>query len=117
MLFAVFGFGLVVSHYALAYIVIAFLVLAWMASYVRKSKPLASMNMIIFFIVLTFSWYIYVSSAQSFNVLVMSVRDIGSNFINDFFDPQSRGESVLANTGVGVVSSFYHTIEDTCTMS
>lgn len=110
VLFAIFGGGLVLSHYALSYIflltaVFAFLVLALM-EYSRTGRfsiyqiriPLA---LVMIFSTTVFSWYIYVNSSAAFDLLGNEARTIASN-LGQFFNPASRGTALV---GLGIVET------------
>jgi uncharacterized membrane protein len=102
ILFIILGAGLVLSHYALAYIflitfVIAFLILAIMDY--RKTGRFLTRNtripatLVLILLTVTFSWYIYVNSSTTFNLLTQEVTTVTSN-LNQFFNPASRGTAL-----------------------
>jgi uncharacterized membrane protein len=109
--FAVFGFGLIVSHYAMAYIFLAFALGMWLVSALRKRKGCLTLPMIVLLAVMTFVWYVYVSSAASFEGLVNMGSYVSNSFVSDFFNPASRGSSVMEATGLGGgLGTFWHGI-------
>ena len=110
MFFSVFSFGLVVSHYAMAYIFFAFIFAVWLFGFLRRRKTIVTAGMVVLFAVLAFSWFIYVSSASTFNELLQAASTVRDNFITDFFNPQSRGSQVLTAVGASGINSFWHIV-------
>lgn len=103
--FTVFSFALVTSHYALATI---FLILISFASILltvlkRPSKKL-TLTMVVLFFVVMFTWYIYTSGSATFNSILERINYVNSQ-LGDFFNPASRGQTVL--TGLGMTESPY----------
>jgi uncharacterized membrane protein len=110
-LFLTFSFGLIVSHYSLAYIFLGSIIVVWLISFWKKRTSQVTLAMILIFAVLTFAWFINVSSGSSFNNFVNAVNNIRANFFSDFFNPQSRSGEVLQAVGVSAaVPTFWHTI-------
>jgi uncharacterized membrane protein len=110
VLFAVFSFGLIVSHYALAYIFFGLLIVVWLISFLRKRRSNVTTAMVIFFGVLAFSWFIYLSSASTFNHFLNAVERVRNGFFIDFLNPQSRGSQVLQAVGAAGIGTLWHTI-------
>ena len=110
LLFTVFSFGLVVSHYAMAYVFLAFIFVVWLVGFLRKRKTIVTAGMVALFAILTFAWFIYVSSASTFNELLRAVSTVRDNFVSDFFNPQSRGTQVLEGLGVSGINTFWHIV-------
>ncbi|MDR1992019.1 MAG: DUF2206 domain-containing protein [Nitrososphaerota archaeon] len=102
--FALFSFGLIFSHYALAEIFLFLIVSAWVISalYMRRPGFNLQLSFVVFFFVAMFLWYIYVSDGVVFNSFMSFASNIGAQF-GDFFNPASRGQAVL--TGLGLASS------------
>jgi uncharacterized membrane protein len=102
--FALFSFGLIFSHYALAEIFLFFIFAAWAVStfYIKRPSFNLQLSFVIFFFVAMFLWYIYVSGAVVFNSFVSFTGYISAQF-GDFFNPASRGQAVL--TGLGLATS------------
>ncbi|MCW4000968.1 MAG: DUF2206 domain-containing protein [Candidatus Bathyarchaeota archaeon] len=109
--FAVFGFGLIFSHYALAEIFLFLIVAAWAASvlYLKKPSFNLQLSMIVFFFVAMFLWYIYTSGSVVFDSF-MSFTGYISAQLGDFFNPASRGQAVLTGLGLTQAPSFLNTI-------
>ncbi len=117
ILFVIFSFALVASHYALSYIFIFimlffFLTLTFMKYYksgmlfTNESRTLLSLTMI--YLVIAFSWGIYVNASEAFNLLLDSINTVIRN-INEFFNPQSRG-TALKGLGVVETPTIFHRI-------
>ncbi|MCW4047995.1 MAG: DUF2206 domain-containing protein [Candidatus Bathyarchaeota archaeon] len=110
ILFSMFSFGLIVSHYALAYIFFGFISIVWIISYLRRCRSNVTAGMVILFGVLAFSWFIYVSSAATFAHFINALDSVRSGLFTEFFNPQSRSSQVLQAVGVSGISTFWHTI-------
>jgi len=109
--FVIFSFGLIVSHYAMSYIFLAFIIVLWLFSFVRKRRCAVTVSMIVLFSIMAFAWYIYISSAVTFNELLNMIDYIRENFVSDFLNPQSRGSQVLQGTGLmETVGTFWHSV-------
>jgi len=138
VLFIVCSFGLVVSHYGLAYIFTVVLVLAWIIlaivaaragrqkrvtrnyylrfqnkSTITKFKDYVgrvsfsishsklSLDLVLIYLTVLFSWYIFVNQAAGFNLLSQKYSLVASSF-GQFFNPASRGAAL---EGLGVVAT------------
>jgi uncharacterized membrane protein len=113
VLLVVFGAGLVISHYALAYIslltiLISFLILVLLEYKRSGMSPLSSnhqrrisLAFVLIFLTITFSWYIFVNLSETFNLLRQEVNTVTNN-IHQFFNLESRGTALQ---GLGVVES------------
>ena len=107
--FVAFSFGLVVSHYALSYLFLGFIFAVWLFTYVKRRHAMTvTLTMVAVFAAVTFVWYIYVSSAATFNDFVRMVDHIRSSFVSDFVNPQSRGAQVLEGTGLQGLETLWH---------
>lgn len=110
LLFAVLSFGLVVSHYAIAYVFLGLIFMAWLVGFLRKRKTIVTSGMVELFATLTFAWFIYTSGASTFNDLLQAANNVSSSFVSDFFNPQSRGTQVLEGIGASGINTFWHII-------
>ena len=97
ILLILFGFSLIVSHYALSYIFIFCLVMSWiMMSLFNKSrikdfndkKPFSSIYVLIF-IVLTITWYMYISGSSAFDTIINIGSIIIGNIFTEFLNPNT----------------------------
>ena len=100
--FTTFSLGLVVSHYGLAEIFLFFFLAASAYLIVTKRHTRKiTVPMVILFSVIMFSWYLYTSNATVFESFV-SFGDNVAQQLNQFLNPESRGETVL--TGLGLTN-------------
>jgi uncharacterized membrane protein len=98
--FMVFSFALVTSHYALAEIFL-FLISFVLISLIVLKRPSRNItvSMVVFFFAVMFTWYIYTSGSTVFD----SFLEFGDHVyrqLGDFFDPASRGQTVLRGLGM-----------------
>jgi uncharacterized membrane protein len=108
VLFIIFGAGLVLSHYGLAYIFLltilfAFLILILM-DYTKKghfSTSKMPLSLVLIFSTIAFLWYIFANSSATFNLLTKEVNTVTSS-LSQFFNPASRGTALQ---GLGVVQT------------
>jgi uncharacterized membrane protein len=109
--FAILSFGLIFSHYALAEIFLFLIFAAWATSVVYLKRPSFNLqlSMIIFFFVAMFVWYIYTSGAVVFQSFMTFTSYISAQ-LGDFFNPASRGATVLAGLGLTESPSLLNTV-------
>lgn len=110
LLFTVFGFGLVVSHYAMAYIFLGLIFAVWLVGFLRRRKTIVAGGMVLLFAILTFAWFVYVSQASTFSALVQAANTVSSNFVSNFLNPQSRGAQTLEAVGASGINTFWHNL-------
>ena len=119
LLFIVFGISLVISHYGLSYIYMFCLIAAWLililidnpemqrlgtnfqSKFGRAREKLARnpislkvdrtirSTFVLFFITFALSWYMYVSSSSTFNVVVEISNHIANSIFTDFLNPEA----------------------------
>jgi len=101
--FIVFAFGLVTSHYGLSEIFLFFISMVFVSFFIikRPSRNITASMIVLFFVVM-FSWYIYTSSSAVF-INILEFGEYVYNQLGEFFNPASRGETVLR--GLGLESS------------
>ncbi len=116
-LFLAFSFGLVVSHYSMSYIFLAFIFLVWILPKIanlithrgqRNSR--ITLSAIVVFFTLTFAWYIYTSSAAPFDAVVGVAGQVYDDLLVDFLNPSARTPTVLRGLGASEAVSFGHQI-------
>jgi len=107
--FTIFGVGLVTSHYALAEIFLIFISFVWI-SLVAMKRPSRNITVtiVVFFLVAMFSWYLYTSNAAVFDSLV-SFGNYVRDQLDQFFDPASRGQTVLRGLGLESPPTIWNT--------
>ena len=100
LLFIVFSFSLIVSHYALA-LIFFFLLFVIMFSRFASKKPSRNINLylVLLFLALMVSWYLFTSSSAIMTSYALTVNRIISA-LGDFFLPTSRSEGVLMGIGL-----------------
>jgi uncharacterized membrane protein len=106
ILFVIFGFCLIVSHYSIAIIFTFFISLMWLLGYFTK-KPLRNLSssMVVIFLVLMFSWFAFTVTSATMTSISADSRRIINGFVSDFFSPASRGATTLQGIGLAPTSS------------
>jgi len=100
LLFVIFSFALVVSHYALAEIFLFFITATFILLIVLKRPGRnLTVSMILLFFVIMFSWYIYTSDSATFDSF-LSFGSYISSQLGEFLNPASRGQTVLRGLGM-----------------
>lgn len=97
--FVIFSIALVISHYALAEVFLALLVITAALTLLLKKRSTGKITMIAFFLVIMFAWYVYTSNATVFE----STLSFGNNLIaqlNEFFNISARESTVLRALGL-----------------
>ncbi|ODV48848.1 putative membrane protein [Methanohalophilus euhalobius] len=94
ILFIIFSFSLIISHYGLSYIFMISLVIVWVLLYLVQYKNKntiknISLTFILLYVVFAISWYMYVTKSSAFNVVVLLGKQILSSFITDFLKPET----------------------------
>jgi len=110
MCFMIFSFGLVTSHYALAEIFLLFISVTVVSLIVlkRPSKKI-TVSMVVFFFAVMFTWYIYTSGSATFNSFLEFGNTVYGH-LGDFFNPASRGQTVLTGLGLAESPSIWNTV-------
>lgn len=106
--FAIFGAGLVLSHYSMSYLFAIFILFVWLSSGLLKKirkirqdkRRLVSINLILIYLVMLFAWYIYISNSGAFDIAVEDVDRVYRRTSTEFFNPESRGRTVLRGLGL-----------------
>jgi uncharacterized membrane protein len=105
ILFMIFGFCLIVSHYSLAIIFAFFVTLIWLLGYfAKRTNSHISLSMVVFFLALMFSWFLYTASSATMISVSGKLSWIIGGF-SDFFNPTLRGTTVLVGIGASVAPS------------
>lgn len=112
ILLIIYGFSIVVSHYAISYIFLGCLIFSYLATFLFNNfviKGIKSINkfeniyniksidmdkaikssFIIWFAILAFSWYIYNSSSSVFITILQVGSHISGNLFTDFLNPKA----------------------------
>jgi uncharacterized membrane protein len=100
ILFILFGASLVVSHYSLSYIFMAFLIISVIILYLLKErKSQITIYSVILFGVICLSWYIFISSSAPFTSIVDIGKQIYQGVMKDFLNLFNR-EPLSVFTGI-----------------
>ena len=106
--FTVLGTGLVMSHYAIAIIFALFLSLTLIfLEIVKNQRSDISASMVLIFLVIMFSWYIFISGGAAFSNLLSYGNYVYAQ-LGQFFNIASRGETVLRGLGLGSAPSIWN---------
>jgi uncharacterized membrane protein len=110
MCFMIFSFALITSHYALAEIFLFFISVTVISLIVlkRPSRKI-TVSMVVFFFAVMFTWYIYTSGSATFNSFLEFGNTVYGH-LGDFFNPASRGQTVLTGLGVAESPSIWNTV-------
>jgi uncharacterized membrane protein len=108
--FLIFGFALVVSHYALAEIFL-FLISFVLISLIIMKKPSRNitLTMVLCFFAIMFSWYLYTSSSTVFDAFSNFGEYVYSQ-LGEFFNPAARGQTVLRGLGMEAPPTIWNMI-------
>ena len=110
ILFVIFGFCLIVSHYSISLIFAFFISLVLLLGYfTKKPSRHLSLSMVVLFLVLMFSWYAITSSSAIITSIAQNLNTIFSGFSN-FFNPASRGTTVLQGLGLAASPTPLNTV-------
>jgi len=90
VLFLIFSFGVVVSHYSTSYIYLLFVAFTFILSYTRaRNGGVLTKEVVLFVFAMTFSWYIYISNS-AFLGLTDAIRNMITSFSSDLFSTSAR---------------------------
>lgn len=95
ILLIILGAGLIVSHYALAYLFIFMVFLSFLILRKWRSRDVLNAYLVLLLFSMTFGWYVYVSDAPLLKVADDIIR-VKNNFISDVASPMARSEKVAA---------------------
>ena len=113
MCFAIFSFALITSHYGLAEIFLFFISIVSISLIIlKRSSKNITVGMVIFFFVMAFIWYIYTSNASVFESII-EYGDYVYNQLGNFFNPTSRGQTVLQGLGMESPPTIWNAVSRT----
>lgn len=109
LLFMIFSFALITSHYGLAEIFLFFLfsLLLFQILFKLPSQSV-TVSMVVFFFVMMFAWYIFTSKTATFASILEFLNYVFSQ-LGDFFNIASRGPTVLTGLGMAESPSIWNT--------
>jgi len=97
VLFLIFAAAIILSHYALAFLFLFFIVSLHVLSTIRPFSQqkivrghFLSTGLVLLQIALTFSWFIYVSDSP-LNQMIDSFQHMITSFVTDLFSTEARG--------------------------
>ena len=93
ILLIILGAGLIVSHYALAYLYVFLIILSFVVLRKWRSKDVLSASLVLLLFSMTFGWYVYVSDAPLLKVSE-DIKRISNNFMTDIYRPEARSSQV-----------------------
>jgi uncharacterized membrane protein len=108
ILFIVFAGALVVSHYSKSYIFMFILISIWAISFIFKKSAKVTLNMTLIFACMAFVWYIFTLQAVTFEALLRTADNIYRNLTSEFFNPESRGPTVMTALGLIGPPTYLH---------
>lgn len=101
VLVIMFGAGLAVSSYSLAFLSVILIVFVYVAMRIAgKRDALMNLPLVLYIVGITFAWYMYVATPP-LNSLTDALHNVASRLTADFFNPQNRvdpGMAVLSPT-------------------
>lgn len=89
VLFLIFSFGVVISHYSTSYIYLLFIAFAFVLSYKYGNGGVLTTGVVLFLFAITFSWYLYISNSAFLN-LTSAIGNMIRFFGRDLFNPSAR---------------------------
>jgi uncharacterized membrane protein len=106
ILFGIFSFGVIVSHYSIAILCAFLLLLIWLLGPQFTKKPIMhlSLSMVAVFFAFMFSWYTFISSSAVYTSIITQLSTV-LNGLGSFFNPASRGTTVLEGLGLTAAPS------------
>jgi uncharacterized membrane protein len=110
VLFVMFSFGLVVSHYAISEIFLVFIIAVFTSSIIFKTiNKRITFFYVISFAVIMLSWYIFAPGSAVINAIVGDSNYVISEF-GSFLNPASRGQTVLLAVGIGSSPTIWNSV-------
>ncbi|MDI6896906.1 DUF2206 domain-containing protein [Methanocella conradii] len=111
LLFIIFSFSVVVSHYGLTYIFIASLIIVWVMLRLGKAIRLKglsdaglnrrlSLALIIPLVTFCLAWYVFTASGNAFNTILVLLATMISNVKQGFLNPEMvQGMALIIEGG------------------
>lgn len=104
--------SIVVSHYALTYISLFLIILASILLYiVREKSTLFKLSTMVFAVIMTLSWYIYISLSTTLGTIVHIGQRISIAISDELFSPGAIDPNVDKALGIGLFDNpFLHVL-------
>jgi uncharacterized membrane protein len=95
IMFIIFGAALIVSHYALTYIYLLYIVFVFLLSYRHgKKRGILGSLVVLFVIIFTFSWYTFASISPTLT-LASNIDNMIQSIFTELFSPAARSSTVF----------------------
>lgn len=108
--YTILSAGLIMSHYAIAVIFVFFIFLTYVfLAITKRSGSKIRIGMVLIFLVMMFSWYIFISGSAAFDNL-LSYGNYVYGQLGQFFNISSRGETVLVGLGIESAPTIWNLI-------
>ena len=104
--------SMVVSHYATTYIALFFMILVTILLFIfRERVTSVKLSTTVFAVVLTVSWYIYISLSKTFEAIVNIGQRISIALGDELFSPHAIDPTVRKALGSGLLDQpFWHAL-------
>lgn len=95
MLYIIFSFSIIVSHYGISYIFMVLLIFVWSLFYLftkyrsKEIKGDINSKFVLLYVILTLAWYMYISNSSALSTIVHIGSQISDSVYSDFLDPVS----------------------------
>lgn len=109
-LFIIFSASMIVSHYGTSYIFMILLPIVFLLSLLFREVKTTTVTYILLYLVMLFSWYIYVSNAVTFEAVVRIGGHIYDSIYTDFFAENTRDLTLLHWLGFAPARSIWREI-------
>ncbi len=110
ILFTVFSFALITSHYAIAEIFLFFIISAFIALIIlKRPNKHITLGLITIFAVLMFTWYIYTTGASVFTSFI-EFGDYVYRQLGDLFNLGAREQTILRGLGLEAAPTIWNWI-------
>ena len=118
LLSIIFCFSLVVSHYAISYLYILYLISVWLTLGLTKKLPSSkkrtiTSSYVLLFITFTLIWSIYTSSGTSLQAIMDIGYIIANSIFKEFLNPeavQGLGLLLSVSSPIRIVHKIFHVI-------
>ena len=94
IMFMIFSAALIISHYALAYIYLAYIAFIFILSYRHGKRKVLGSLIVLFVIIITFSWYTFASISPSLT-LARNIDNMYQSILTELFNPAARSSTVF----------------------
>ena len=114
-LLIIFVAGMVVSHYSISYVCLAFFIISLPLIYKlyamkgAKASRILSVTFVTLFFVMAISWYMYTCGSSGFNVAVRFVQHMYVN-LTEFLNPMARAQEMQVAMGLVALPSWLHEV-------